>query len=188
MSFFSFQDIISCTTGIMVLITLMLTMELVSKTMDPQRQPPPVDPTALEEAVAAAQKRLDELKHKVDEAKKMLNKLVDGELITRTQVQALEEAVKNLEKDNVSTTGKIALTENEHEALTKPIKEAEDAIKKLKGEIDAWTTEIAKNKKRTRVTLLGGEAETRRVLFVESSVDKCTVATIPREGPDRGIG
>lgn len=187
MSFFSFQDIISCTTGIMVLITLMLTMHLMTKTMNADQAPPPSDPSALEEAVADAKKRLAQLQHEVEEGEATLDKLAGGEMITPTQVQALEEAVRNLDKDNKSINGKIALTENERDALTKAIKDIEDIVKKLKGDIEAWTTEIAKNKKRTRVTLLGGEAMTKRVLFVESSADKCTVAVIPKDGPDKGI-
>ncbi|MBT3201683.1 MAG: hypothetical protein HN350_17415 [Phycisphaerales bacterium] len=186
MSFFSFQDIISCTTGIMVLITLMLTMHLMTKTMNAD-QAPPSDPSALEEAMADAKKRLAQLQHEVKEGETTLDKLAGGEIITPTQVKALEQAVRNSEKDNESITGKIALTENEHDALVKAIKDIEDIIKKLTGDIEAWTEEIAKNKKRTRVTLLGGGAVTKRVLFVEASADKCTVAVIPKDGPDTGI-
>jgi hypothetical protein len=188
MSFFAFQDIISCTTGIMVLITLMLTMELMTKTINADQTPTvSADPTEVENALAEATARAQELRGEVENGTIMLAKIAGGEMITATQMKAVEDAVKNLEKDSKSITGKIALTDDENNALTTTIKDMEDLLKVLKGEIKAWADKIAKNKKKTVITVLGGDQETRRVLFVESSADKCIVAIIPRDGPNKGI-
>jgi hypothetical protein len=188
MSFFAFQDIISCTTGIMVLITLMLTMELMTKTINADQTPTvSADPTEVENALAEATARAQELRGEVEKGTTMLAKIAGGEMITATQMKAVEDAVKNLKKDEKSITGKLATTNDENNKLITDIKNLEELIKILQGKIKAWAEDIAKHKKKTIITVLGGDQETRRVLFVESYVDKCIVAEIPRNGPNKGI-
>lgn len=185
MSFFSFQDIIACTTGIMVLITLMLTLQLVNKTLawDKWQE----DLTPLKNAIAAAKKDRDAMKEKIKQAEADLEKAREEVFVTEGTVKAIERAIGNLKRENEVTRGEVARTKDERDKLHKAITGLEGEVAVLKAGNATLAEKVERNKNKTRVTVIRGARDTKRILCVEIGSDVCVVATIPEEGENKGF-
>ena len=184
MSFFSFQDIIACTTGIMVLITLMLTMELMTKTLDGGGSE---DLTPLVSAVAAAEKKRDEMNEEIARMQAALDEASTDAPVTEGMIEAIERAVRNLKRENEAMAGTVARTDDERLKLVEAIAETAETVRVLREDNGKLKEKLEENKKKTPVTVIGGEAETKRVLCVEVSQAACVVASIAREGENSGF-
>ena len=95
MSFFSFQDIIACITGIMVLITMLLALELATR--KPARGK---EESELAGAVRDARGRLAGLQEEFDDAEEMINDRSGRPIITRERVEAKKKGVVSLTDAN----------------------------------------------------------------------------------------
>ena len=184
MSFFSFQDIIACTTGIMVLITLMLTLELIERAVSGEGGE---DLAPLAAEVAAAEKKRDELRGVVEQTQHDLGEATARPIVTGGMIETIDRAVKNLKRENDLMAGHVARTDDERLKLDKAITEVGEVVKVLKEENGDLAERLEKNKKKTPVTVIGGETGAKRVLCVEVGATECVVATIPKEGENRGF-
>lgn len=177
MSFFSFQDIVACTTGIMVLVTLLLTMELLQRALGA-----PAD-----DALEVAERQLKDLQDRVNEAAKHLQNLSETKVITDREMEWLEKTIEKLGRDNVALTDRIP---KEKARLVRAIK----AANSLQEQVEGLASAVADLRRRVNalrdqplITIIDRSTDGKRPLWVECSRNGCVVCRIPREGNDAGI-
>jgi len=168
MSFFSFQDIVACTTGIMVIITILLALELVTRAEGRAGQEPTgPDAKDLRQKVVDLTRERDELLRLQREKKIMLEPLEGRTVITPEQLKALADKVIALE-------GRIREVTLEIERLKKQRDEFDRLVKKA--ELDK-----ERNKKKVQVTTLEGKPAREVQLFLECSANEGVVARVPAD-------
>ena len=181
MSFFSFQDIIACTTGIMVLLTLLLTMELLTRTLGA------ADVVSVtQQEVDEARRKRDELRARMAEGRKMLARLAKGETISRTQIEHIQRIVEGLTKENSQLVQKIPKTEKEIGKTTAEGNAIKQEIVGLRPEVKHLGEVIASIKKQPPVTVLDRSLDGKRPLWVECASNLLVVSEIPRAGATAG--
>jgi len=161
MTFFSFQDIVACTMGIMVIITIFLALELVTRAEGRQGQEAQ-DPGVkdLQQNVIDLTRQRDELLRLQREKKIILDSLEGRTVVTLEQLKALADKIIALE-------GRI--------------REVTLEVEKLKKERDKFillVNEIELEKKKIGVILLGKLARETQ-LFLECSAAEGVVARVP---------
>jgi hypothetical protein len=162
MTFFSFQDIVACTTGIMVIITILLALELVERA-----EAQSGGEAATTEVKDMRQQRLDltrqrdELLRLQREKKILLDQLEGRTVITPEQLQALADKVTALEGRIRDVTLEIQRLLKQRDALALQAKEAE------------------LEKKKIQVTILEGKPARETQLFVECAATEGVVARVP---------
>lgn len=177
MSFFSFQDIVACTTGIMVLVTLLLTVELLQRALGAPE----------DDALEVAEQQLKDLQDRVDEAAKHLEDLSKTKVITDREIEWLKRTIERLGKENVTLTDRIP---KEKAKLVQAIKAANSVQEKVEG-LQLAVADLRRKVDALRdqplVTIIDRSTDGKRPLWVECSRDGCVVCRIPREGGEAGI-
>jgi len=173
MSLFSFQDIISCVTGIMVLTTLLLALELTQR-----KAGPPDRSKAVGKNIAEMTARRDKLRDEVSENSKTVDKLGKGIPVDPIVVESKEKAVKSLFLAN-----KILASEQEDaikkgQALQKEASTAENDVKQMAATIARLEA---------RLTTLPGKVFGKQAMYVECSAGKCLVVEVMAEGANTGM-
>lgn len=186
MTFFSFQDIITCTAGIMVLLTLLLLVELL---MRPEVRPPtpPTPPVDLKQRVEEARRQRDGLKNLVDEGRGVLAQLSTGATITQTQIEALRLSIEELKKLLPLLRDRIEDLKGGLRLAIGKVAKAEQDVARVGQEIQDIKTDLQQMAKRPPITLLGGQRGGKEALFAECSAGECLVAQIPQEGAQKGL-
>lgn len=182
MTFFSFQDLVSCTTGIMVLITLWLAMELLGLVP----KPPGADTAALVRAVEDARRQRNEVAAMVEQERRTLAQLAAGVMVRATDIEAIEKSVQGLSNTVQSMVDRAAQIEAEQKLRARRGQELAVVVDSLGKEINELRAQIEREKNRPRVTLIKGGSSGKRALFVECSKTEWIVSEIPEAGPDRG--
>jgi len=177
MTFFSFQDIIACTTGIMVLITLLLALELITRTPEAPQSTSPDKIQELQEAVEAAERDAARLKAAVEDKAQTVKDLAGGKKVTRLLVEDMKKRAearrKNLEQAKADV-GRLALAlrrlkgQREKQAAQK--KEADEKLKEAR-------RKLAKAERSRRTVLEGDQSKTP--LLVEVSATEIAVGKVP---------
>lgn len=135
MSFFSFQDVITSVTGILLLITLMLILDLASR---PQSQAPRSDErTILVEQLAQTQQQHTRAQAELEDVRRQLALLDElartsyrpGEMTQRTE--ALAQRVVDLQRQQQLARQQAEATERRVEALLVQVQQADAAIEAL---------------------------------------------------------
>ena len=185
MSFFSFQDIIACTTGIMVLLTLVLTMELMSKTLDAADQDDP--PSALAQALKQAKAKRDELNQRIKKGQKVLTNLAGGAIITKDQIDELIRIIALITKQTDAISKRIPPTKEQLAGTFAAANSTEKDIEGLKPEVADLIAFIEKLKKQPMVTVFDRSNDGKRPFWVECSPEHIVVSEIPQEGSAAGL-
>ena len=180
MTFFSFQDIVSCMTGILIMISLMLSMELIDRPEGKGKSDPAVD--RLKEEIETARSWLEALKTQVRRNDDILKRWATGNVVTQAQLDALILIVKQLAEANRMTVDRMARVESEKAVIANQVILTDKDVKDLKDRVAILDKQIKDNEKKTRVTVLGGSPSGLSPLFVEVSADEVTVAQIPPSG------
>lgn len=173
MSLFSFQDIISCVTGIMVLTTLLLALELTERKAGP---PDPI--TVVAKDIDERTKRRDELRKEVSDNSKDIARLGAGVPVDPIVIEAKEKAVKA-----IFLAGKILASDNE-EALRK-----KQALQKETDAAEKDVKQMAANIARLEIglTTLPSKVFGKQAMYVGCYADKCKVAEVVAEGVGTGV-
>ncbi len=182
MSFFSFQDIVACTTGIMILVTLMLVLELVTRTEGRETPRPPSDDGAPDGTLEAAERERDELLRGIADAKASLGALTEGPTVTAKQLAALLDALERLRRANEQAATDLVSGRLERDGAEQHVARLLDKVAALEQRVADLEDQIERERKKTRVTLLRGEGSTKTPLFVECGAKGLAVARIPEEG------
>jgi flagellar motility protein MotE (MotC chaperone) len=138
-SLFSFQDIITSVTGVMILLTLLLALELVESA----QQSPALQTTELvndlQEQIAVASAELEDLKKRINASSTELSQstTTDKDAIKR-EIQELQKKIAemNLNQDNLNKKkDNLTKTKKKLEVTKQSLKEMEEERKKIEDEI-----------------------------------------------------
>lgn len=189
MSFFSFQDIVSCVTGILIMVTLLLAVELAKRpqTLGHNSRMVTPDWVALAEKLKAAQKRRDDLTAALAQTQATLTRDAQRPTLTLTIVEDLRRRVAALRKtcDERAANGKQLQTEQDRMATQ--VAEAQSSRNVLVDRVHQLEQQIALEQTKVRVTLLGGRADGKKPYLVEFSPRDIGAAEILPNGDTRQV-
>lgn len=141
MSFFSFQDIIACTTGIMIIVTLMLVLELVVRT-------PPLPPSNVEREITVRKdelcRRRDELKRSIAEQAAEIERRRKAPDVTQAEFERALRLANTQERAVAEARAHLAQLNDEKQELTQHGKELEIELDSLE-QAQRQTAEKLKN-------------------------------------------
>ena len=174
MSFFSFQDIIACVTGILLLVTLLLALELITRTENVPTEDA-VDVSALEKKFNDAKHRREDLEREVAGLRQKATEWKAREPFTEDDVARLAKRVAALRNSNDYADARLRKLKGEHDLVRRSVTEAEKAVRELTDKTAAARTDHTRQQQRRRVTLLGGDPRQRKPLLVECSATELAV-------------
>jgi hypothetical protein len=154
-SFFSFQDIITSVTGILILVTLMMSFSLKldeepeERRVEKQAQAERERLAAIEQENAAAQKRRIEATTLPDPAQ------------TRVQVESLQREEELLEKQRERSEESLKLS-RERIAKTAQTQTAREELAAIEKRVEELRAQLAREKANTNVLLIIPDSEAQR--------------------------
>ncbi|NBX36322.1 MAG: hypothetical protein EBR10_03735 [Planctomycetes bacterium] len=180
MSFFSFQDIMACVTGIMILITLILALDPLSNA--PMISPTPSPPSDLVERLRAAQQRAGGASEDLAKARELLQQSSADERVTGRQLENLrqlqqsEETKLNAAKHQLETgAAKLQKARSEVQLVTQELQLAAERAKGLR-------KEVVELDMQSRVKRQAGPQEPLQPLVIEVQPDGIAVGTLDERG------
>lgn len=180
MSFFSFQDIMACVTGIMILVTLILALDPLSNV--PMISPTPSPPSDVIERLRAAQQRAGGAEEAVGKARELLQQSSADERVTGRQVEKLQQLKQSEETKLVaakrqleSGASKLQKSRSEVQLLTKEVQLAAERAKGLRQEVIDLDMQ-------SRVKRQSGPQEPLQPVVIEVRPDGIAVGTLDEKG------
>lgn len=179
MSFFSFQDIITCVTGIMILLMLTIILELLVRKTSASIPTPQPD-------IAAQQKELETLRKQTDENRDALATAIGRIAVSQNTLDILRRELKGINDE-------IRQTQDSCDSETQRKKETLEKIEKLKKSNRELLLELQElnrpqgSKTAITVTLRQRQADARIPLWVELGKNEITVNKISLISGDTGI-
>ena len=177
-SFFSFQDIIASITGIMLLITLLLTLELITRKEGQGAEAPPPRIADLRQAIEEKQKQLDALEAQAAGQQQLVNELADGMVVTAEQVEDLKHKVAVVRGGNSDKQARVEALEKQRDELKGKIAVLDERLAKLGGALRDAREQAQHAQGRPNIDIAGGQAWTKKLLLVEVDRDVVTVAEV----------
>lgn len=161
LSLFSFQDIMACLTGILILVALLLAIDGLSDTM----QATPGKSGAPVEADVAA--RLPELREQVAILKRSLDDRKGGKDVTQSEVDVLEDRVKQLAQEAERTRKRLEKADAELARITAEQEKVARRIQELRDRLAAAMRSEQEQALRERVKFRPGMRNAKSPVFVE---------------------
>lgn len=168
MTFFSFQDIMACVTGIMILVCLILALDPLSNTPSASRST--TDSEDLSEQLAEAQRRVAEANRAISDATAAIEDAKSRPQVTADQLARMEalisrerDGVEAIERRREGSDGEAIRRENRAVVLNR---EAELANEKA----HAIRRDLSDKAMRTRVRYQSGVVEAMLPLLLEATV------------------
>lgn len=176
MSFFSFQDIMACVTGIMILVTLLLALDPLSNI--PMISPTPSPPTELIERLRAARERAAGAMDALARAREVLKQSSVEGRVTGRQMEQFQQVQRAEEQ-------RLAAARMQLEAATARAKKARSEIQLVTRQIEvagaraaALGKEVAEIELKSRVKRQAGPSEPLRPVLVEVRADGLAIGTL----------
>ncbi|MBL9141770.1 MAG: hypothetical protein JNK53_07885 [Phycisphaerae bacterium] len=160
-SLFSFQDLMACLTGVLILIVLLIAMEGLSDEMRMAKAQ--VSPQASAATLQEAESQLEQLRQDVELLQRELAARQQGAAVTQAEVEVLEERTRRVEQEVTRLQERAQAMDQEVQRLV-----AERA------NIEAQATELEKRRvqaelaiRRERVRFRPGTDDGRKPVFIE---------------------
>lgn len=166
MSFFSFQDIISCTTGILVLVTLLLTIELATRTY--AKTPELQSEAELQQQLSAARARQQKLAQLVQSAAAQAESNVSAP-ISPAQVTAAQRELERRRLTVQAAREQLRKLDNTLAEMSKNLIQEATLADSLGAAIARYRMQIEEALRDSRVVLIGGPATSKVPVLVELS-------------------
>jgi len=173
-SLFSFQDIVASITGIMLLVTLLLAMELMNRT----EGAPPVDETDVTESVTALKaerERVAALRKSVAALRQRAAAMQAGQTITQQELDEIQQRILAIQKSIDRLNGVIGKFRGEADQLKGKVTNAKMDVDTIEAAIAAAEKKRDEQSKKSLVRLLGGKATGKKPYLVECSDDEIAV-------------
>ncbi|MEM7624852.1 MAG: hypothetical protein AAF333_04410 [Planctomycetota bacterium] len=190
-SLFAFQDIIAAVTGVMLLATMLLMLELVTRTFAATIPTPDGMPDEVKAERVELQEQRDRLLDRITQNIARAS----PEIVTQTQLGVLEAELRRRQEETRSLEEQVAdARDTLHQLETQRQTDAE-AIDTLVRELAETQQQLDVALSRTRVTLLEGDRADKQAWFLLCEGDRVTAATVsddneltprldlPRDGP-----
>lgn len=181
-SFFSFQDIIASVTGIMLLITLLLVLELVVRSEGVEQTVADV-PSVGELTKQVDQKReeLLALKRRLGELDHLLERVAQGLSLDVSKLDELERNIQLLRDSQARITRDIQAKQPQILQVQQEVQALEQRLQEMQSQVDKARQFVQARKSAPRVTLLGGDVGALRGLFVEFGTDAIQVGVVENQ-------
>ncbi len=189
-SLFSFQDIITSVTGIMVLITLLMSIELVQRN---SKQPPIQTSTAhvdqLRSTIAEAQAEIEQLRARQQSSDKVLREaVVVSQFQLREESRELERLLERLETDAVDLKLQIRDTLLREENAQKIQNNEQRLVDELTNKLQELQSLIDKLIKENRVIYNPAKGNSKTAWLVEISSTRIMTAPLDNAASIRVFG
>ncbi len=167
MTFFSFQDIMACVTGIMILVCLILALDPLSNTPSAStRRAASEDPS---DRLAQVQRRVGEATHAISEATAAIEEAKSRPQVTSDQLARLDaliardrEGLVAIERRRAEAEGEAIRRENQVIIINKESQRAADKAHAIR-------RDLADKVMKSRVRYQSGVAETMLPLILEAT-------------------
>ena len=172
-SLFAFQDIIAAVTGVMILLTLLLVLDLVTRVVGtPTDAPPAPAPTA--RVNPDQTQTLNDLRDQLEDrlAAEPQRVLTPAELAARRRAQADQEATDEARR-NAAAAARL-----QRDALAVQTAADTERLDALARELADTRDRLGAERRRTRVTLLDGPPAEQQPWFLVCSPDGVTAAQL----------
>jgi len=180
MSFFSFQDIMACVTGIMILVTLILALDPLSNI--PLISPTPSPPSDLIERLRAAQERAGGAEEALAKARELLQQTSADERVTGRQMEKLQQLKQSeqmkltaAKRQLESGAAKLQKSRSEVQLVTKEVQLAAERARGLRQEVIDLDMQ-------SRVKRQSGPQEPLQPVVIEVRPDGIAVGTLDERG------
>ena len=168
-SFFSFQDIITSVTGILLLVVLMFVVELITRPQDAGSNPDGSPATSPESAeLRQAQEALEALRRQLADVEAQLARLASGRLVTTGDLDGLKSRVSQLEERRRRETAEAARLQREREQDRARLQKLSEEVAQAERRAVASP---AQPRSATEVTLLGGSPDAKQPVLIELAPD-----------------
>jgi hypothetical protein len=168
-SFFSFQDIVTSVTGILLLVVLMFVVELITRSQDAGSDPdgsPEASPQSAE--LRTAQRELEALKRQLAVLEAELARLAAGRLVTTGDLEGLRSRVAQLEEIRRREASEAARLQRERENDQAQLRRLGEEVAQAQRRVVAAQ---AQSRIATEVTLLGGSPDAKQPVLIELASD-----------------
>jgi hypothetical protein len=186
-SFFSFQDIICCVTGILVLVTMILAMELVNRNSLDKPQSGPLgelrqEMVRLRGEIEVARKEQERLNKLLSTAKASILKASANAAVLPQNIPALEEGAKLAEMQAAKVKTTLAEKESLRDQLQIELLGLASSTQTDAQRIEEVKKQIAIEKSRPDVPAPGGAPSSLRPLYVEFSPSDVKIGQLSATG------
>lgn len=183
MSFFSFQDIMACVTGIMILVALILAL-------DPLSDQPSISATAgqsdaLRQYLASAHERVRAARESVEEKSAALEEFRTTPHVTAGQIQRLEKMqqeeerrIESIQVKNAAAVSALEQCENEILLLTNDVRLATEKERAIREQIND-------EQMKGRIRRQSGPFEPLQPLLLEVTTRGVAIGSLDQDGIPR---
>ncbi len=185
MSFFSFQDIMACVTGIMILVCLILALDPLGDVPSSARVPG--QSQQLQQALDAARSRAGEARKALAEARAALAEAQARPIVTADQLARLERLVAKerdgliaLERSRESASGDAQRQEDQTLLVNQQSERAREGVRAIK-------QDLADKSLRARVQYQAGEREQLRPLLCEVTANELRLGELDANGTPKPL-
>jgi preprotein translocase subunit SecD len=179
LSLFSFQDIMACLTGILILIALLLALDGLS---DEIRDARPRQDARSAEEVAAEAARAAELRRLQEELRKAIEARTSSRPVSETEAAVAERRAQQLEDEAAELREADASLRAQIERMRKDRAEAERLTKEAQDRLAAAERDAKAKEVRQRFRFRPGEVYAKAPVFVEPMHDRVVVGELDAKG------
>ncbi|MDA0802163.1 MAG: hypothetical protein O2819_00190 [Planctomycetota bacterium] len=182
MSFFSFQDIVAATLGIMILVALLMALDPMS--MEPVEPAPrsPEQQTADQAKLDAARAAVAQAQQQLQEAKAQFAKAQEGEPIEEEEVERIERLADDLRKGAEAAQQEEEQAKRNLAATAERLQKSTEKVDQLMRATAAMEAEYALAAKRARVQYRPGDRQDKQPMLVELSQQGATCGLLTGDG------
>lgn len=175
LSLFSFQDIMACLTGILILVALLLAIDGLSDTMDAT----PGKDGAPDPAEAAA--RAVELRERVAILQRTLDDRKGGKDVSKEEVDILDDRIRQLAQEAERTRRQAEAAAARRQAVQKDVDEALKQAQEQRERLASLRKSAQAQALRERVRFKPGQRFPKAPVFVEAMKDRIVVGELDAE-------
>ena len=191
-SLFSFQDIITSVTGIMILVTLLMALELSQRVLQSPKVQTAIVAGDLKQAIAAAEAEAEALQTELAARGQRLQELAGlDERRLRTTTQDVERQIAQLDVESVELAARAERAEQRQQQLTADSQARQPDVERarqLTERIAEVEAQIAKLKSSNRVLYNPAQGNSKSAWLVELSDSELRAAPLGRAQPPTVFG
>lgn len=169
LSLFSFQDIMACLTGILILIALLLAIDGLSDDMQatPGKAATPEEAAAAAKAAEDAAAQVPELQRRLEELRKDLEKRRAGRPVTEEEARIVETRAEQLEAERKQVERRLEEARKELEAARRELASVDQRVKESMERIAESERDAKSRELRQRIRFRPGDEFAKAPIFVE---------------------
>jgi hypothetical protein len=170
LSLFSFQDIMACLTGILILIALLLAVDGLSDEMQatPGKAGSPEAAAEAAKAVREAEARIEELARRRDLLREEIERRRAGRPVSEEEVRINETRARQAEEERAQAERRLAAARQERERAVEEAGSVDQLLKETRERLAKAERESKQQELRQRVRFRPGEAFAKAPVLVEA--------------------